>query len=80
MVQVESLKSGKKTKFFSDEYRCPVLVMDIVKIVEHFMEESRKGSLQLTLNMGGPERLSRVDMAKQVHLYMRMYWMRIEMM
>ncbi|KAI9010064.1 methionine adenosyltransferase regulatory beta subunit-related [Hyaloraphidium curvatum] len=63
------LGEGKPTTFFEDEFRCPVFVGDVVDIVLsllHMVAASADGSVPLPLpayNMGGPERLSRVDMA-----------------
>ncbi len=56
------LRQGKPTTFFSDEYRCPIYVKDIVNIAKALIEQ--QANLQHRLfNMGGPERLSRLDMA-----------------
>lgn len=61
------LSSGKGAEFFIDEFRCPVFVEDLVKVVELLLDKQEKGStFQLLLNVGGPERLSRADMAEVV--------------
>ncbi|KAL3155375.1 hypothetical protein ABBQ38_010936 [Trebouxia sp. C0009 RCD-2024] len=58
------LRQGKPTTFFEDEFRCPIYVKDIVRVVTAFVEEP--GNLQHRLfNMGGPERLSRLAMAQK---------------
>lgn len=59
------LSAEQPTTFFSDEYRNPIYVKDICSIVHHLVSREMDGSPQSheTLNMGGPERLSRVDMA-----------------
>lgn len=65
------LASGQVTDFFSDEFRCPVFVLDIVHIVERIIErfgaaqqQLQKEPLRLLLNVGGPDRLSRAGMAE----------------
>jgi nucleoside-diphosphate-sugar epimerase len=40
--------------------------MDICQIVEHCLEQLPRPPQQLVYNMGGPERLSRVDIARAV--------------
>ena len=58
------LRQGKPTTFFEDEFRCPIYVKDIVRVVNAFVE--RQGDLQHRLfNMGGPERLSRLAIAQK---------------
>ena len=56
------LRHGRSATFFEDEIRCPIYVKDITCIVQHLIEQQE--SLQHRLfNMGGPERLSRLQMA-----------------
>ena len=53
--------------FFSDEWRNPVFVLDVCRVVERFLcGTAGKGALNRVYNMGGPERLSRADMAEQL--------------
>jgi len=63
-----ALKKGEKTAFFEDEYRCPVFVDDIVKITRACIGKFQDSMPDATkvYNMGGPERMSRVDMANCV--------------
>lgn len=62
---VSSLEAGKPTAFFDDEFRSPIYVQDIIKIVRTVLDKA--DALQHRLyNMGGPERLSRLDMALRV--------------
>ncbi|GFH07858.1 methionine adenosyltransferase regulatory beta subunit-related [Haematococcus lacustris] len=73
-----ALTSGQPTSFFEDEWRCPVYVQDIVAVVQKLAAwqveagaeakcgEARPLTLPSVLNMGGPDRLSRVDMALMV--------------
>ncbi|CAM6112623.1 unnamed protein product [Calypogeia fissa] len=63
-----TLASGTKTDFFSDEFRCPVYVKDVIKVVVLIMINSiaEGGFSQLLLNVGGPDRLSRAGMAEVV--------------
>ncbi|KAA6429698.1 MAG: methionine adenosyltransferase 2 subunit beta-like [Trebouxia sp. A1-2] len=56
------LRQGKPTTFFQDEYRCPIYVKDIVNIAMALID-SQDNLQDRLLNMGGPERLSRLDMA-----------------
>jgi len=62
-----ALASGKPTSFFDDEWRCPVSVHDVVDVITactlRAEEFEHAGE---TFNLGGPERLSRADMAEIV--------------
>ncbi|GMI98379.1 hypothetical protein like AT4G00560 [Hibiscus trionum] len=62
------LSKGDKVEFFYDEYRCPVYVKDVVAVIRALIEkwllEGKK--MQLLLNVGGPDRVSRVQMAEAV--------------
>lgn len=56
------LRQGKSATFFEDEFRCPIYVKDILQIIQQLIKQ--QDSLQHRLfNMGGPERLSRLQMA-----------------
>ena len=65
--------SSEQVGFFCNEFRCPIYVMDIVKLIELVLNQPnlRGGHLKLNgrgpcdriFNLGGPERLSRYDMA-----------------
>ncbi|XP_065628685.1 uncharacterized protein LOC111998542 isoform X2 [Quercus suber] len=54
--------------FFHDEFRCPVYVKDVVAIIlaltSRWISEGKQ--MQLLLNVGGPDRVSRVQMAEAV--------------
>mmetsp|Transcript_50765 Transcript_50765/g.162509 ORF Transcript_50765/g.162509 Transcript_50765/m.162509 type:complete len:206 (-) Transcript_50765:106-723(-) len=62
------LAKGEPMTFFEDEFRCPVYVEDIIGICKGLVagspQEYPHG--ERVFNMGGPERLSRVDMARAV--------------
>ena len=72
------LSTATPTTFFEDECRSPVFVDDIVDVCRRLItttiagggggstDSSGNESISGVFNMGGPERLSRVDMAKQV--------------
>lgn len=62
----KTLKAGKPVKFFSDEFRSPIFALDIVKLVAHMVEHCDSPPLHRLYNLGGPERLSRVEMAQTV--------------
>ncbi|CAD7697469.1 unnamed protein product [Ostreobium quekettii] len=62
---VSSLRSGQETSFIEDEFRCPIFVDDIVAVVDELMAKGAAVSHRL-FNMGGPQRMSRVDMAMEV--------------
>lgn len=59
---------GEKVEFFHDEFRCPVYVKDVVAIIlaltSRWISEGKQ--MQLLLNVGGPDRVSRVQMAEAV--------------
>ncbi|CAI9278021.1 unnamed protein product [Lactuca saligna] len=62
------LGKGQETDFFHDEFRCPVYVKDVVNIIriltDKWISDGKK--MGLLLNVGGPNRLSRVQMAETV--------------
>ncbi|XP_049389157.1 uncharacterized protein LOC125853506 [Solanum stenotomum] len=62
------LAKGEAMDFFHDEFRCPVYVKDLVTIVWTLTSRwiSEKEPMQLLLNVGGPDRVSRVQMAEAV--------------
>merc|ERR1740139_755973 len=57
----EKLGAGEKTNFFGDEVRSVVYVADIVRLLSWLV----KGCVGV-YNMGGPQRLTRVDVAMAV--------------
>lgn len=64
-----SLAAGKPTTFFTDEWRTPTYVADLVAAI-HLLVDRREAALPTgaprVFNVGGPERLNRVDMALTV--------------
>ncbi|XP_028769173.1 methionine adenosyltransferase 2 subunit beta-like isoform X1 [Neltuma alba] len=62
------LSKGEKVNFFHDEFRCPIYVKDLVAIVLALTNQwiSEGKQMQLVLNAGGPDRVSRVQMAEAV--------------
>ncbi|PON92016.1 dTDP-4-dehydrorhamnose reductase family [Trema orientale] len=62
------LSKGNAVDFFHDEFRCPVYVTDVVSIVVALSEKwiSEGKQVRLLLNVGGPDRVSRVQMAETV--------------
>ncbi|KAK3194852.1 hypothetical protein Dsin_026162 [Dipteronia sinensis] len=62
------LSKGDKVDFFHDEYRCPVYVKDIVTVIltltNRWVSDGKQ--MQMVLNVGGPDRVSRVQMAEAV--------------
>ncbi|EFJ21319.1 hypothetical protein SELMODRAFT_151824 [Selaginella moellendorffii] len=63
-----ALSARRPVDFFHDEYRCPIFIGDVVKVVALLitLSEQSGGAMQLVLNLGGPERLSRAEMAQVV--------------
>ena len=66
-----ALAAGQPTSFFEDEWRCPVYVEDICDLCSAFIKRATGGGdsrvvVTGVFNMGGPERLSRVDFARGV--------------
>ncbi|CAA7017368.1 unnamed protein product [Microthlaspi erraticum] len=63
------LQKGDAVEFFHDEYRCPIYVKDllavIMKLINTWVASDDK-QMRLVLNAGGPDRLSRVQMAEAV--------------
>ncbi|KAE8733336.1 methionine adenosyltransferase 2 subunit beta isoform 2 [Hibiscus syriacus] len=62
------LSKGDKVEFFYDEYRSPVYVKDVVAVIRTLIEKwlSEGKKMQLLLNVGGPDRVSHVQMAEAV--------------
>ncbi|GMP61579.1 hypothetical protein CsSME_00023984 [Camellia sinensis var. sinensis] len=62
------LCKGDAVDFFHDEFRCPVYVKDLVTVILTLTNKwiSEGKQMQLILNVGGPDRLSRVQMAEAV--------------
>ncbi|EYU35071.1 hypothetical protein MIMGU_mgv1a022536mg [Erythranthe guttata] len=65
-----ALAKGETMNFFNDEFRCPVFVKDLVSIIQFLTNQwiSEGKQVQLLLNVGGPDRVSRVQMAEAVAL------------
>ncbi|KAF2315336.1 hypothetical protein GH714_038865 [Hevea brasiliensis] len=62
------LSKGEPAEFFHDEFRCPVYVKDVIAIILSLTNiwMSERKQMQLLLNVGGPDRVSRVQMAEDV--------------
>ncbi|KAM7261244.1 hypothetical protein ACFE04_026719 [Oxalis oulophora] len=62
------LSKGAPVDFFHDEFRCPVYVKDVVAVILTLTNQwiSEKRQMQLLLNVCGPDRLSRAQMAETV--------------
>ncbi|KAK1603445.1 hypothetical protein QYE76_007516 [Lolium multiflorum] len=62
------LSKGQEVNFFNDEYRCPVYVKDMVDVIlsiaKSWLSDGKK--IQVLLNIGGPDRVSRLQMAESV--------------
>ncbi|XP_074563166.1 uncharacterized protein LOC141819812 [Curcuma longa] len=61
-------KQGHEVEFFHDEFRCPVYVKDMVDVIMAATKKwiSDGKQMQLLLNVGGPNRVSRLQMAESV--------------
>ncbi|EPS63419.1 hypothetical protein M569_11367, partial [Genlisea aurea] len=62
------MAKGVALDFFDDEFRCPVFVRDLVTVIQRLTTKWISGDHQtrLVLNVGGPDRVSRVQMAEAV--------------
>ncbi|XP_009628107.1 uncharacterized protein [Nicotiana tomentosiformis] len=62
------LAKGDAMEFFHDEFRCPIYVKDLVTIIWTLTNRwiSGREPIQLLLNVGGPDRVSRVQMAEAI--------------
>ncbi|XP_062221439.1 uncharacterized protein LOC133920869 [Phragmites australis] len=62
------LSQGQQVEFFNDEFRCPVYVKDMVDVIlsltKTWLSDGKK--IQVLLNVGGPDRVSRLQMAEAV--------------
>ena len=62
----EKLGAGEKTNFFGDEVRSVVFVADIVRLLSWLLKGGVAAGCVGVHNMGGPQRLTRVDVAMAV--------------
>ncbi|KAK7854074.1 hypothetical protein CFP56_033803, partial [Quercus suber] len=62
------LSKGENTDFFHDEFGCPVYVKDVVAIIRALTSKwiLEGKQMQLLLDVSGPDRVSRVQMAEVV--------------
>jgi len=62
------LTRGDEIEFFHDEYSCPVYVNDVVNVILALMKKwiADGKEMKLLLNVGGPDRLSRAQIAEIV--------------
>lgn len=62
------LSKVDQMEFFHDEFRCPVYVKDVATVILSLTNTwiSECKQMQLLLNVGGPDRLSRAQMAEAV--------------
>ncbi|KAH0980321.1 hypothetical protein GBA52_007498 [Prunus armeniaca] len=62
------LSKGNTSEFFHDEFRCPVYVKDVVAAIlalsKRWISDGKQ--TKLLLNVGGPDRVSRLQMAETV--------------
>lgn len=65
-VQQQCLEKRQPTTFFIDEWRNPVYVGDIVDACDYFVSKAGEGKRKEVYNCGGPDRLSRFDMAMAI--------------
>lgn len=65
------LSCNQEIEFFLDEFRCPVYVQDVVNTILALIQKwiSDGNQIKLVLNVGGPDRLSRAEMAEAVADY-----------
>ncbi|KAH0460728.1 hypothetical protein IEQ34_008303 [Dendrobium chrysotoxum] len=66
-----SLSRSEEIEFFHDEFRCPVYIKDVVNVILALTKKwiSDGNQIKLILNVGGPDRLSRAQMAVAVADY-----------
>ena len=55
-------RQDQDTEFYSDERRSVIAVSDVIATIQYFVDSNESG----VFNMGGPESISRFDMAKAV--------------
>ncbi|KAK1376988.1 Methionine adenosyltransferase 2 subunit beta [Heracleum sosnowskyi] len=62
------LAKGREVEFCRDEFRCPIFIKDVVTIIKTLTSRwvSERNNMQLVMNVGGPDRLSRLQMAETV--------------
>ncbi len=58
-----NLKEGKKVKLFFDQFRTPISVLDAARVINNLSGLDIKTN---TINVGGLERLSRVELGERL--------------
>lgn len=69
------LVNGQSTDYFSDEIRCVVHVQDVVQVIQYFafnFDNNDKGDISGVYNLGGADRVSRIDLALAIAKYLNM--------
>lgn len=64
----DSFEKSERTTFYEDEFRSPICVYDVCAVIRRVY--ARPPETPKTYNMGGPDRVSRVDMAEAVAAYL----------
>ena len=59
-----SLRGDAEVPFYEDEFRCPIAAVDLARHILA-LAASKPGTARGVFNAGGPDRLSRVDMARR---------------
>ena len=59
----DKLKKGEKVRLFNDQYRTPLSLPEAARIIDELCEKDIKGE---TINLGGVERISRLELGKKL--------------
>ena len=67
-MQEDKLRRGEAATFFDDEFRSPTMVSDLTGTVAWLLSggEAAAAAVKRVFNIGGPDRLSRFEMAEAV--------------
>ena len=63
---VDRLRNKQETQFFTDEYRNVVFVEDVCRQIQYFIDNGISSEEAGIFNMGGADRVSRLDIAEAV--------------
>lgn len=62
----KQLEMNRKTVYFTDEYRCPVIVQELAAAILEILELDFTG----IINIAGPERMSRYELSRKLADYL----------